>query len=71
MPRIKTEPLGRERIVTYFQFSGSVLYHSETSWTAARQASLSITNSQSLLKLSSIELVMPSNHKVTYFRLSY
>ena len=32
------------------------------SWTAARQASLSITNSRSLLKLMSIELVMPSNH---------
>ena len=33
-----------------------------TPWTAARQASLSITNSWSLLKLMSIELVMPSNH---------
>ena len=33
-----------------------------TPWTAACQASLSITNSQSLLKLMSIELVMPSNH---------
>ena len=33
-----------------------------TPWTAARQASLSITNSQSLLKLMSIELVMPSSH---------
>jgi len=33
-----------------------------TSWTAARQASLSIANSQGLLKLMSIELVMPSNH---------
>ena len=33
-----------------------------TPWTAARQASLSITNSQSLLKLMSIESVMPSNH---------
>jgi len=32
------------------------------SWTAARQGSLSITNSQSLLKLMSIESVMPSNH---------
>ena len=32
------------------------------SWTAAYQASLSITNSQSLLKLMSIESVMPSNH---------
>ena len=31
-------------------------------WTAARQASLSIINSQSLLKLMSIESVMPSNH---------
>ena len=33
-----------------------------TPWTAAHQASLSITNSPSLLKLMSIELVMPSNH---------
>ena len=33
-------------------------------WTAARQASPSITNSQSLLKLMSIELVMPSNHLI-------
>ena len=33
-----------------------------TSWTAARQASLSITNYWSLLKLMSIESVMPSNH---------
>ena len=35
-----------------------------TSWTAARQASLSITNSRSLLKLISIELVMPSNRLI-------
>ena len=35
-----------------------------TPWTAARQASLSFTISQSLLKLVSIELVMPSNHLV-------
>ena len=33
-----------------------------TPWTAAHQASLSITNSWSLLKLMSIKLVMPSNH---------
>ena len=33
-----------------------------TPWTEARQASLSITNSQSLLKLMSIESVMPSSH---------
>ena len=33
-------------------------------WAAAREASLSITNSQSLLKLMSIESVMPSNHLI-------
>ena len=35
-----------------------------TPWTAARQASLSITNSWSLLKFISIESVMPSNHLI-------
>ena len=35
-----------------------------TPWTAAHQASLSITSSQSLLKLMSIKLVMPSNHLI-------
>ena len=35
-----------------------------TPWTAACQASLSITNSWSLLKLMAIELVMPSNHLI-------
>ena len=35
-----------------------------TPWTAARQASLSITNSRSLLKLMSIESVMPSNQLI-------
>ena len=35
-----------------------------TLWTAASQASLSFTISQSLLKLTSIELVMPSNHLI-------
>ena len=38
-------------------------------WTAARQASLSITNSWSPLKLTSIELVMPSNHFILYLPL--
>ena len=37
---------------------------SETPWTAAHQASLSITNPRSLLKLMSIESVMPSNHLI-------
>ena len=36
----------------------------ETPWTAAHQASLSITNSQSLFKFISIESVMPSNHLI-------
>ena len=36
----------------------------ETPWTVAHQASLSITNSWSLLKLMSIESVMPSNHLI-------
>ena len=35
-----------------------------TPWTAAHQASLSITNSRSLPKLMSVELVMPSNHPI-------
>ena len=35
-----------------------------TPWTAAHQVSLSITNSWSLLKLMSIELVIPSNHLI-------
>ena len=40
-----------------------------TPWTAAHQASLSITNSWSLLKLMSIELVMPSNNLILCFPL--
>ena len=43
-------------------FSGVWLF--VTPWTAAHQASLSITNSQSLLKLMCINLVMPSNHLI-------
>ena len=46
------------------QFSRSVVSDSATPWIAARQASLSIANSQSLLKLLSIESVMPSNHLI-------
>ena len=46
------------------QFSRSVMSNSVTSRTAASQASLSIANSQSLLKLMSIESVMPSNHLI-------
>ena len=46
------------------QFIHSVMSDSSTPWTAACQASLSITNSQSLLKLMSIESMMPSKHFV-------
>ena len=42
----------------------SRVWHYATPWTAARQACLSITSSWSLLKLMSIELVMPPNHLV-------
>ena len=45
-------------------FSHSVMSDSATPWTVAHQASLFITISQSLLKLMSIESVMPSNHLV-------
>ena len=52
----------------YIQFSSvQSLSHVRlfaTPWTAALQTSLSITNSQSLLKLMSIESVMPSNHLI-------
>ena len=45
-------------------FSQSVMSNSLWSWTAACQASLSSTNSRSLLKLMSVELVIPSNHLI-------
>ena len=46
------------------QFSHSVVSNSAKPWTAACQASLSITNSWSLLKLMAIESVKPSNHLI-------
>ena len=57
-----------------FVISGSVQLLSHvwlfaTPWNVARQASLSITNFQSLLKLISIESVMPSNHLILYHPL--
>ena len=53
-----------DSITDSVQFSHSVVSDSATPWTAAHQASLSITNSRSLLKLMSIELVMLSNHLI-------
>ena len=46
------------------QFSCSVMSDSETPWTAADQAFLSMTNTQSLFKLMSITSVIPSNHLI-------
>ena len=50
--------------MTWVKFSCSVVSDSVTPWTVAHQASLSITNSLSLPKLISFELVMPSNHLI-------
>ena len=55
-----------QKLLYVYQFS-SVTQSCQlfaTPWTAACQASVSITNSRSLLKLMSIELVMPSNHLI-------
>ena len=54
-------------LIIYYFSSFQSLSHVRlfaTPWTAAHQASLSITNSQSLLKLMSIESVMPSSHHI-------
>ena len=50
-------------LISSVQFSRSVS-NSATPWIAARQTTLSITNTWSLLKLLSTELVMPSNHLI-------
>ena len=58
----------RGLVLFFYMFSSvqllSCVWLFATPWTAARQASLSITNSQSLRKPMSIELVMPSNHLI-------
>ena len=54
--------LQKSHLVTVVSLSHVWLF--ATPWTAAPQASLSITNSQSLLKLISIESVVPSNHLI-------
>ena len=60
-------------ILKHFQFSSvqspSRVRLLATPWTAARQASLSITNSQSSLKLTSIKSVMPSSHLILCYPL--
>ena len=54
--------INNDNSASSFQFCCSVVSDSATPWTAASQASLSITNSWSLFKLMSMESVMPSNH---------
>ena len=58
-----TTSMTQQGTVQFIQ-SLSPVWLFETPWTAAHQASLSITNSRSLLKLMSIELVIPSNHLI-------
>ena len=52
------------QIISSVQFNRSVVSDSATPWTAACQASMSITNSRTLLKLMPIESVMPSNYLI-------
>ena len=56
------QEFGTKGIVIAVQFTQLCL----TPWTAAHQASLSFTISQSLFKLTSIELMMPSNHLILF-----
>ena len=62
MPRIQKKELSSVQSLSRVQLF-------ETPWTAAYQASLSITNSRSLLKLMSIKSVMPSCHLILYHPL--
>ena len=53
---------GQSSLAGYVAQFSSLQFLFATPWTAAPQASRSITNSQSFIKLMSIELVMPSSH---------
>ena len=59
------EASGASKLFSSVQFLSHVQLFA-TPWTAGHQASLSFTISQSLLKLMSIELVMPSNHLIPF-----
>ena len=63
MYRVSKKPKGQQKSFSSVQ-SLSCVQLFVTPWTAARQPSLSITNSQSLLKLMSTESVMPSYHLI-------
>ena len=63
-PQYNQVQFGSIQLLSHFQLLA-------TPWTAARQASVSITNSQSSLKLTSIKLVMPSSHLIDLGSRSY
>ena len=67
-PTSQCHHLSKEPVVVQ-SFSPFQLF--ETPWTAAHQASLLLTNSQSLLKLMSIESVMPSNYLILFHPLLF
>ena len=60
----RSPQLHNAKIIPSDQFSCSVVSDSALPCNAARQASLSITNSQSLIKIMSIKSVIPSNHLI-------
>ena len=64
MSKIHTNIYKIKQVFSSVKFSRSVMSDSVTPWTAAHQASLSITNFLSLPKLMSIQSVMPSNHLI-------
>ena len=70
---IQNKKFNKRKSVTHDWFSSvqllSCVQIFATPWTAACQASLSITNSQSLLKFVSFKSVMPSNHLIFCFSL--
>ena len=67
MLNFKGEPLNLDALfISSVQFRCTVVSHSVTPWTAARLASLSITNSQSLLNIMSIKSVMPFNDLILW-----
>ena len=71
--KLNIGPIGAWQVIQIqvrsVQFSLSVMSDSATPWTVECQASLSITNSWSLLKLMSIESVMPSHYLIPYHPL--
>ena len=62
--KLKKKKLPENVGILSVQFSHSIVSNSVTPRTAAHQASLYVTNSQNLLKLMSIESVMPSHHPI-------